>query len=302
MAAGQIAALKEAPTEGIDPQHPCAGKAEILDARNGLVEFYMPDGVTVRKKLALCGFASSSREMAPWTDPDWVIFGMNQLNRHIPRADAWFEIHKEWNEAVVPGTDHAGWLRQCGIPVFMTDDAATFPTQVRFPIERLIGKFNDYFTSTVAFMLAWAIDHIDRHVEAALDAAPPLASARDVAALTRSLYREWSIGVYGIDLVVGEEYSWQRPCAEYYLGQALARDIALHIPKPSALLKQRYRYGYLMEPDDLIKDSDLEKRRVTLVNNLQAHSDQVCRFQGALDELKYWIELRSLREKGASVG
>lgn len=303
--AGQNAALKEAPTEGIDPKHPAAGVTTIVDARAGRFTFLMPDGVTPRKKIALCGFASSSRDMAPWTDPAWAIVGMNQLNRHIPRADAWFEIHREWNTAVVPGTDHDGWLRACGIPIMMTDDAAEarFPTWVRFPIERLIEKFNDYYTSTVAYMVAWAIDYIDAEVKAVMERTPGngLASAWDVVQLQRSLYREWSIGIFGVDLVVGEEYGWQKPCAEYFIGQALARDITVSIPKPSALLKHRYRYGYDMEPDDLIRDSDLEKRRVMLVNEIQRRSDELQLFQGSLNELKYWTEFRMLRERGADI-
>lgn len=314
MAAGQNAALKEEATGGVDPKHPAAGVTRIIDARAGQVEFLMADGTTPRKKIALCGFASSSRDMAPWDDPTWAVVGMNQLNRHIPRADAWFEIHKEWNTALVPGTDHAGWLRDCGIPVFMTDDAveSQIPTWVRFPIEPLIAKFNDYYTSTVAHMVAWATDYIDRRVEATLRSITPNfddsslretspVTALDVLKLARSLYAEWEIGVYGVDLVVGEEYDWQRPCAEYFLGQALARDITVRIPKPSALLKQRYRYGYEMEPNDLIKDSDLEARRVLLVNTLQKQDEQHWMLIGGLEELKYWKDLRLLRERGAQI-
>lgn len=305
--AGQNAALKETPSEGIDKKHACQGVTRILDAKAGRIELLMPDGTTPRKKIALCGFASTSRTMAPFDDPDYAIVGMNQLNRHIPRADVWFEIHRRWNDAVVPGTDHEGFLRDCGMPVFMSDDEGEriFPsTWVRFPIERVIAKFNDYVTSTVAAQLAWAIDYIDDKVEAQLKdlrATGQDATVLDAIALAKSLYREWEIAIFGVDLVVGEEYVWQRPCAEYYLGQALARDIMVRIPKPSALLKQRYRYGYDMEPQDLIKDSDIEKHRVQIVNEWQATHDKLMQLTGAEQELKYWTEVRTLRERGADV-
>lgn len=305
--AGENAAVAQAAqaTQGVDPQHPAAGVTRILDARDGRIDFLMADGVTPRKKIALCGFASTTRDMAPFTDPTWAIVGMNQLNRHIPRADAWFEIHKEWNTALVPGTDHFGWLRDCGIPVFMTDDAMqpALPWWTRYPIERLIAKFNDYYTSTVAYMIAWAIDYVDARVEAQLRETPGngLASAWDVAELKRSLYREWTIGIFGIDLVVGEEYTWQRPCAEYFLGQALARDITVNVPKPSALLKQRYRYGYEMAPTDLVNDVDLEKRRVLLVNELVKHETICHQIQGGLEEVKYWAEVYALKARGAAI-
>ena len=302
---GQIAALKEAPRQdgGVDPKHPLTGVNRVADADAGTIDILEPDGVTPRKKFALCGFASSTRGMAPFSEPGWAVVGMNQLNRHIPRADVWFEIHKEWNAAVVPGTDHAGWMRDCGIPVLMTDRVPGLPTSVRYPLERLSGKFSDYFTSTVAYMVAFFTDHIDRLVEQRLREAPPngMATAWDVAELQRSMYAEYTIGIFGIDLIVGEEYSYQKPCAEYHIGQALARGITVMIPPQSALLTQRYRYGYFMEPDQLIKDSDLEARRVTLVNLAQKHAEELAKLNGALGEIAYWTEVRTLRERGGSI-
>lgn len=314
---GQIAAAKETPTgTGVNPNHPLTGRTEILDAEQGIVRFLNPDG-TPRKRFALCGFASSSREMAPYNEDGWAIVGMNQLYRHIPRADCWFEIHKEWNAAVVPGTDHEGWLRDCGIPILMTNRIASAPTSVKFPIDRFIGKFSDYFTSTVAYMVAFFTDYIDRDVETRLRAiavqerkvargarskATAATTAWDVAERVRAIYAEYTIGIFGIDLIVGEEYTWQRPCAEYYLGQALARNITVMIPPQSALLQQRYRYGYQMSPTDLVSDVDIEKRRVELTNQHQNHVLATAELTGALKELSLLNELYSLRSRGGTVG
>ena len=317
--AGENAALKaeaalqsRSPSQAAGPD--CSnlnGVNRIIDADAGAVEFLMPDGVTPRRKFALVGFASSTKDMAPFGDPEWVICGMNQLARHLPggdgpsgRRDLWFEIHREWNTAVVPGTDHAAWLRDCGIPVLMTDRVEGLPTSVRFPIDRLIRRFDiDYFTSTVAYMLAFTMYYIDRQVEARLKATPPngLVTAWDVLQLASTLYAEYTIGVFGIDLIVGEEYDWQKSCAEYWCGQIMARNITLMIPKESALLKQRYRYGYFMEPDDLIKDSDLAKRANQLTAEHQRHSEAVVQLVGALRELETLRELRRLRERGGTV-
>jgi hypothetical protein len=303
MASGANAALKEGlpadAAKGVNPQHPAAGVGRVVDAQAGTIELLMPDGVTERKKFACCGFASSSRDLAPFQDPDWAIIGMNQLDRFIPRAEAWFEIHRNWHDAVVPGSDHRAWLAGCGIPVLMVDRLPEFRTSVRYPIERLIKKFSDYYTSTVAYMIAYFVDYIDDRVARRLREAPSngLASAWDVAELQRTMYREYTIGLFGIDLIVGEEYFHQKPCAEYHLGQALARDIT----PQSALLKQRYRYGYELERDDLIKESDLDKRLAQLTAEHQKASEQVVSLHGALLELKTLMELRSLRERGGSV-
>jgi hypothetical protein len=306
--AGENAALKlaqtGAPVEGVQPAHPCTGVNRVVDADAGVIELLEPGGAAPRRKFACVGFASSTKDLAPFADPSWAIIGMNQLNRHIPRADAWFEIHRDWNTALVPGTDHAGWLAACGIPVLMTDRVPSIPTSVRYPVEELSKDTGDYFTSTVAYMIAYFTRHIDRLVEARLRETPPngLATAWDVAQLSRTIYAEHVLGLFGIDLVVGEEYSWQKPCAEFHLGLALARGITVLIPPQSALLKQRYRYGYEMEPQDLIKDSDLAKRETYLRGEHQKASEQAVMLAGALQEIAQFREFRVLRERGATIG
>lgn len=355
------AALKEAPAsqsdEWVNFEHPCLGVNRVIDAQAGDVELLTPDGAKPRTKFALIGFSTATRHLAPLNDPEWTVCGMNQLQRHLRHAvldedgnpvkvdgvtqsalrhgDLWFEIHREWNRAVVPGTDHAGWLAECQIPVFMTDTVDEIPTSVRFPIERFIDKFEiDYFTSTVAYMFAWAIDHIDRMVEERVKDAPH-GAAIDQVRLVQSLYAEYTIGVYGIDLIVGEEYTDQRPCAEYWLGQAMARGISMDIPERSALLKQHYRYGYAIESDGFIRASDFAGRSKALrTEHVRAH-EKAIELYGRLEELKtecedkeareaeltdqhqklsekavilaghirecdYWAEMRNLRERGGA--
>ena len=48
--------------------HPAAAQTTILDAEAGLIRAIPP-----RKKVALVGFASSTRDLAPYDDPDWLI-------------------------------------------------------------------------------------------------------------------------------------------------------------------------------------------------------------------------------------
>ena len=275
---------------GVQFNHPAVGVNQVIDAERGAVALLMPDGVTPRKKMALVGFAGATRAMAPFDDPEWAICGMNQLYRHIPRCDLHYEIHREWNTAVVPGTDHAAWLRDCGIPVMMTDDAAVraLPTAVRFPIERILARFDhDYLTSTVAFMLAYTIDLIDQAVEARLRDTPPNghATALDVVALARTLYAEYSIGIYGIDLIVGREYAFEKPCAEFFLGIAHARGIKYHLPENSALLWQSHTYGYDAEPDyGFFGLQKLKSRTQELQKLVTMCRDKVHVMQGHVEE------------------
>lgn len=313
--ARKAAALKEAPpteaTEWLNFAHPCRGVNRASESGDGRVELLYPDGSGPRKKIALIGFATSSRHMAPLDDPDWAIVGMNQLQRHLRHllpgpdgeplmgqdgktpisslrhGDLWFEIHKEYNDAVIPGTDHEQWLKDCDMPVYMTHEFPGIDNAVAFPIDRLMEKFDiDYFTSTVAYMFAWAIDHIDGMVEQRLEGKRCGGPTLSVLDKVRKMYAEHTVGIFGIDLVVGEEYTDQRPCAEYWLGQAMARNISLVIPESSALLTQHYRYGYEMEPEGLLRRSDFSKRRATLQNEHENASKKAIEFYGRTEELK----------------
>jgi hypothetical protein len=289
-------ALKETPKDddGVDPKHPCKANVRILDRQRALVE-------TDRKKFAICGFASSTRHLIPIDDPAWEIWGMNQLYRHVKRADRWFDVHWNWDKELVPGTDHVGWIRDSGIPVYMIEAHKELPTSVRFPLDVLMATFADYFTSTVAHMTALAIWEIDRIVHGRLAKMAPMAPLDTVRAL-RDLYAEYSIGFFGIDLIVGEEYGWQKPCAEFWIGAAaIGRGIEVYTPSQSALCKQRFRYGYETEPATIIKPAEVERHKASLVAERDKMMRQMFLLDGAIQTDDYYHELIELRLRGGDI-
>ena len=259
--------------EGYNEQHPLAAHLKIVDRKNGLVD------IGDRKKIAICGFASSSRHLIPTDDPEWIIAGLNQLYRHMPRADVWYDIHLNWEDDNVDGTDHEGWIKGCNIPVFMSSPPKGLPTSVRYPVERLIEKHGiDYFTSTVSFMLAWAIDCID------------------IKVADGNAYSDYSIGVFGIDLIVGTEYEVQKACVEYWLGIAEGRGINIVLPPQSALLKQAYRYGYEKAPETgIIGMVEIQKR----VEELKATKEKLVPIMHGLNGIQ---TLRELKAKSVEAG
>lgn len=294
-------ALKEpAPelSERYKIDHPAAAHVEIVDRELGIVK---PSG---RMNIAICGFASSSRGFAPVNDPNWEIWGLNQLYRHMPRADRWFDIHKVWNAETVPNEDYGGWIKECGIPFYMYATEPDMPTTVRYPIERLCAKFNDYFTSTIAYMLALAIDEIDMIVDAKIvkgalrERVEEGMGVRDALA---SLYAEHSIGIFGVDLVVGEEYFWQKACAEWWIGVACARGITMVLPPQTALCKQMYRYGYQTEPESMVKKSEFLAFSAKMRKERDELMKQLYLRDGALQASEQFNELFELRERGADV-
>jgi len=318
-----VTAAQVAPgVEGVNLTDPVNATLEIVDADAGLIR--PAHGTAWRKKFAICGFAQSSRMLAPFADPAYYVIGLNQLYRHIPRADMWFDIHRNWREDNVPGTDHVKWLAECGMPIFMVERMPELPTSVRYPIERVIERVvgMDYETSTVAFMVAWAIDLIDQQVEAEVAAASnghlavtasnllSTEESRVHEAMNYGKAKQWihdryaerEISLWGIDLIVGTEYDYQKACVEYMLGLAHARGIVVRLPPASALLKQPWRYGYEAEPvQHPIKQSELFKRGQALTAEKNTLLARLQTIDGALQELSYWHDIATLRNRGGHV-
>lgn len=173
-----------------------------------------------RKKVALVGFASNTLHLVPWTDPEFEIWGMNQGHINcVRRADRWFEMHSPEFTADLRDPGYIPWLKALTIPVYMIDVREEFPTSCRYPIEDAIKYCGrDYFTSSVAFMLALA-----------------------------ALEGFEEIHLYGINLAIGDEYFYEKPCAEWWIGLLEGKGITVYVPHASSLLKQYLRYGYYVD-------------------------------------------------------
>ena len=176
--------------------------------------------VPKRKKVAIIGFATNTLHLVPWADPAFEIWGLNQGYLHMHRrADRWFEMHMPEATADVRDPAYLAWLQTCPIPVYMIQTSDEIPNSVRYPIEdaiRLAGR--DYFTSSIAFMLALA----------ALEG-----------------FKE--VHLYGINLAIGDEYFYEKPNAEWWIGKLEGLGIKVYVPSASSLLKQYRRYGYSID-------------------------------------------------------
>lgn len=293
-------ALREPPPDEKDHyrfDHPAAAHVRIEDADAGEC------ALMTRKQIAIVGFATSSRGVVPVNDPAWEVWGLNQLYRHIPRADRWFDIHETWNAALVPGTEpgearsYEGWVRDCGIPFYMVKREADKPTTLTYPVDRLIAHHGaDYFTSTIAYMLALAVYEIDRAVDARLAASGGVPSRQALQAL----YEEYAIGLFGIDLIVGEEYDWQKACAEYWIGMASARGIRVLIPPTSALCRHLFRYGYQSDVTTLLPAAEVARHGSDLRAKRDEMLKQLLTLEGALAVDEYWEQVLTLRARGGA--
>jgi hypothetical protein len=228
-----------------------------------------------RKKVAIVGFASSTRLQAPFDDQSWEIWAMNQLMRFIPRGTRWFEMHPHsgphsYVADMVPGTDYLKWMRECPIPLYMVSRREDFPTSITYPLDQMLAEFGtDYFHSTVDYMLALAISEG---------------------------FEE--IGIWGIDMAHDTEYEHQKPSGSFWIGVAKGRGIKVTIPPESALLHKAHRYGYEPLPSDHMSEQlagrakALHERRAQLATEMNA-------IDGALQENGHWAEFVKHQRRGA---
>ena len=249
--------------------HPAYRGIRIVDAARGMVE-----DAGGRTKIAIVGFASSTRDKAPSEDPEFPIVGLNQLYRYMPRYDLWFEIHQRpvFIADTVRDSNYLGWLQHAPIPIFMVETHPDIPQSVAYPLRAISQTFGrEYFSSSIAYMFAWAL---------------------------AAGYKE--IHIYGVDLIVGVEYFYQKACLEWWCGVAHGMGVRVVLPSESAILKQPWLYGYEGEPPFWpltlghlnVRIGKLLRRReevMTLLNNLD----------GAIEEAKYYQHNLENVQKGA---
>ena len=183
--------------------------------------------LTPGRKIAVLGFTDSWQK-APFGDPSWEIWGLNELYMLVPRFSRWFELHtRDVYEADKKRTsDHIYAMRAMTIPVYMLQVWPDIPMSVRYPLEAIAQAFPNpggagarpYLTNSISYMLALAI------LEGCTE-----------------------LGVYGVDMAHDTEYGIQKPSCEYFIGIAQGRGIKVTLPPDCELLKADFLYGYEQE-------------------------------------------------------
>jgi len=214
----------------------------------------LPDWIQVgrmfnrpHKKVAIVGFADTRNE-APYQDPTWEIWGLNDLHASIPRYDRWFDIHSRDNidEDVKNGRAPAdkcglGGLRALNVPIYMQDRYDDIPNSIKFPLQEIVDKFGNYFTNSISYMTALAIFEG---------------------------YHE--ISIYGVDMAVGSEYVDQRPSCEYFIGIARGAGIKVYIPPASDLCKTRFMYAF-----EEVKQHQYTEKIQNMLKNMIARQNSI---------------------------
>ena len=231
----------------------------------------------IRKKdtAVVVGFASNTRSKTPWNNPDVDIFGLNEeysfnwWKQKPENTAGWFQIHKRESFMRPDNTNHAGhadWLRKKHpFPILMQEKYADIPSSVKFPLDKIIKQFGTYWTSTLAYAVAFAFVEGYKRVE-----------------------------LYGFEMASDSEYWGQRANAAYIIGKARGMGMDVYVPPVSNLLTG-IRYAY--ENNLIGARQDLEVNVVSVKNDKYKIEAEAEKLQGEyflLRELvKKYPELQS---------
>lgn len=229
-----------------------------------------------RKKVALVGFATNTLALVPWNDPEFEIWGMNQGYLHMHRrADRWFELHNTEATADVRDPNYLQWLSECPIPVYMLECRDNVPNSMRYPIEKAIAYHGglDYFMSTIAYMLALA-----------------------------GMEGFEEVHLYGINLAISDEYFYEKPNAEEWIGYLRGKGIKVYVPKASSLLKQYARYGYAIDARPAMSLKVLVQSRINeYIQRAEALSNDLHVVLGAKREDEALLQIFEGVDHGADI-
>jgi len=228
-------------------------------------------------KIAIVGSAPSSINLAPYADPTYAIWACSPGAFSVaPRSNVWFELHRfhpaNPGRAGRPGTvphispEYTAFLEQHKGPVFMAEQLERMPTSERYPFEDMINKYGPYhFKSTIAWMLALAIEQKPK-----------------------------TIALYGVDMAAHEEYAYQRPSCQHFIGLARSKGIEVILPPESDLMEPGFLYGIgEMDPRHIklkSRKAEIQAQINQIEQNISASNQQLLFMKGALDDLSYILD------------
>lgn len=186
------------------------------------------------RSVAIVGFSEKTMKYC-LTSKAEELWTLNHafIVKDFPKVTRLFELHKKYwylRKEVPRCVAYGKWLSEKQpFPIYMQYKRKEVPSSVKFPLDAVIKDclsgfveqdedkketIRKYFTSSFAYMMALAIHEKFDTIE-----------------------------IYGIDMENNTEYSYQRPCAEFWIGLALGRGIKVILQKPCELC-DAVLYGY----------------------------------------------------------
>ena len=235
-------------------------------------------------RIAIVGDALSTRGLAPYVDPTWTLWGQGNGHLHMPRADVYLQTHglRSIGLATIPSDFFAAPARLGASEIvvhrelldapFVRREDGT-PTVRVFPFDDVLAAFpRRYFTSSIAWLIGYAVT-----------------------------LRPEQIGIWGVDLSVGDEWGPQRGGVEYIIGQAdaLLGEENVIIPARSLLVRAPFLYG-LQDEANRDARSVIADQRIVLDQELANYRKALRAAEDARLQLRARIdEARESFKRGA---
>jgi hypothetical protein len=191
-----------------------AKKGKIITLNGGTESHEKP--ALNKRRIALVGTAPSSCMDAPYDDESWEIWTLGCNVETGKRITKLFELHtQDVLEEAGSWKELKPYLEKMGKDTILGHANPLLPDATPFPKQEIIDLLGNYFTSSIAWMIGYAI-----------------------------LQKPDAIGLWGIDMMGEEEYLNQRACCEYLLGIARGMNITLVKAPESPLLRSERLYAF----------------------------------------------------------
>lgn len=221
------------------------------------------------RKIAIVGTTTSLVD-APYDDEDWEIWGLNGAYKAMKRWDRWFDMHDLSILKIHHDPEYFNFLEKAGNKLTMNNEYDEYPEAEVFPFQELVDKYRRYFTNTISWLIAYALEQDD--IE--------------------------EIAIWGVNMAQDTEYAKQRPSCEYFLGIAEGRGIKVTIPDASEMLKASHLYGWEPVPAFIAKIPDKQKELKLnyedVLRNLEVSKRELYHINGYLQGMK---EMHDIQEK-----
>lgn len=234
---------------------------------DGAVKIEFATAEKPKRKIAIIGTAESIGE-APYDDTTWEIWGLgvDLTYPQFKRYDRLYEMHDKgyWiNEEIMKR------LNGVKCTIWMQDVYPEIPNSKKYPLEEISAGYHKNYTSSIAFMLA----------HAALEA--------------KTLGNIGQVHMYGVHMMADEEYGYQRPACEYWLGILEGLGVKTHVAGTGSVLKCTYVYGYDKEWK-MISDLGIRKQQLMnglkeLEGRLEKTKSEYLQQQGAIKDVDWTI-------------
>lgn len=155
------------------------------------------------------GWENAPVEGETWGVNDLVVRRPVKLVFEMHNTDLMLEQKPEYMQKLIEKID------EFSVPVVTQKKHEFFPAAIPFPLDEMPVK---YFTSSIAYMVAYAIYKKATEIE-----------------------------MFGVALGLEGEYIEQRPCAEFWIGYAMAKGIKITVHKPTTIeccKSHQDLYGY----------------------------------------------------------